>query len=580
MKIIGTLFRVLLSFMLLLPYNALAQESEEIEAKSYDYIIVGVGSSGSILARKLSDRGASVLALDLGEFRYNDPIILSPNTGAVVDGTPIITTLTYDPRYAKTYPLPLFPVNPNPLAALLYSEGSGSIGGGGAHNYLAAVRGTPSIYDEWATVTGDPRWFYNNILPKMRAVETYTPNGTIPSPTQRGFTGPISVTQLSPLTLPFYTNLALDSNSTPTSDYNNPDLGVTVVGTPQAFITPGANSHRSYSALEFLPMRGPDAVIDRNGNGLNGRNLKVLSNARVLKINFCDRRACSVEFAYTNKKNKMGTACLKDKGRLILTAGAVQTPNLLLHSGVGPAEELLPLGIRPVVDSPNVGRNLQDHYGVSALVAGDGGTTGGFAFIDGNGPSVEPPALLPRGIRRIQVIVQPGAPVFGALGFILNPQSRGSVKIVSSNALIDPKLDFNMYDPATGQNDPNVPGTDANLAVRFLRILRDAVEDSGYTMLQPNPLAGDYASNDTLFAYATDISNWGVTSHVAGTARMGTSIANSVVDGRLKVHGLENVYIGDASVQPRIPDGNTNFSAYYIALELANILGFPTPPAL
>jgi len=547
------------------------------DSDSYDYIVVGVGAAGAILARKLSDRHESVLALDLGEFRYDDPVILSPNIGAVIGGVPVITSLTFNPQYAKTYPVPIGGTD-----ALIYSEGQGSIGGGSAHNYLAAVRGTPGIYDGWAVASADPRWLYNSILPKMRAVEHFFPNVATPQdPNQRGFNGPISVTQSPPVTTAFLTTtLPADSNSIPTLDYNNPTLGVTVVGSNQAFVTPAPNSRRSYSALEFLPMSGPGAVIDAEGNGLNGRRLKVQSNARVIKINF-DRKnnAVSVDYILTKDNcTEVRTACLNDAGKLILTAGAVQTPNLLLHSGVGPAAELEPLGIPVVLDSPQVGKNFQDHYGATALIAGNTGA--GAAFIDGNGPSVSPPTLLPQNVRRIQIISQAAfGGVSSSIAFLLNPASRGSINIVSADPLIDPKIVFPMYNPATGQDQFAVPGTDANLIVRYFKILQDAANDAGLAVLQPSPAV--YAGGDAaLFAYARSIENWVISIHGAGTAQMGTNISNSVVDGRLKVHGLKNVYIGDASVQPVIPDGNTNFSVYYTALELAAILGYPTPPAL
>lgn len=581
MKHKSLLVHLLLIVGLLWPNNIIARNELENpttvgDNNSYDYIVVGVGAAGAILARKLSDRNESVLALDLGEFRYDDPIILSPNIGAVIEGVPVITSLSFDPRYAKIYPIPIGGTD-----ALTYSEGQGSIGGGAAHNFLAAVRGTPSIYDAWAAASGDPRWIYNNLLPKMKALEHFYPNvATPPDPSQRGFTGPISITQAPPFTsLYLTTTLPAASNSITSLDYNNPNQGITVVSTPQSLVTPGPNSRRSYSALEFLPMTGPGAVIDAEGNGLNGRRLKVQASARVIKINFDDRhKAVSVDYILTKDNcTEIRTAYLNNTGKLVLSAGAIQTPNLLLHSGVGPQHELSTLGIPVVLNSPNVGKNFQTHFGASALIAGNTGT--GFAFIDGNGPSVSPPFLLPEGVRRLQIISQGFGAVSSSLAFLLNPFTRGSVNLVSADPLIDPEIVFPLYDPATGQDQFATPGTDANLIVRYLKIILDAATDAGLVVLQPSPAV--YAGGDAaLFAYARDLTNAVIAIHGAGTARMGTDISNSVVDGRLKVHGLRNVYIGDASVQPLLPDGNTNLSVYYTALELAAILGYDTPPAL
>lgn len=580
MKLRGSIFLILLSLVSLRSVVAIVPVELPVEAESnfYDYIIVGAGSAGSILARKLSDRNESVLVIDIGEFRYSDPIILDPNPLA----SQIVTNeLLFGQRYAKVYPVPV-----GFLAALFYSEGQGSIGGGGAHNLLLAVRGTPDIYDGWAGVTGDPRWLYNSLLPKMIALETYTPNGTIANPAQRGFNGPIKVTQTTPVSQTpgpggFYGNLAAITDTVFSSDYNDPTLptpaanGV-VMGANQVFVTPGVGSHRSYSALEFLPMApSPNAVIDSNGNGLNGRDLKILTSARAIKIKFEGNRAIGVEYIRTfGRQDEIRTACLNDNGKLVLSAGSIQTPKLLLLSGVGPAAELNNLGIKVVLDSPNVGRNLQDQYGPNTLMLGSANQ--GEVFLDGNSP-VSPITAVPLTpkIRRIQSIVGGGGGVVTALAALTNPKSRGSLTLASANPLIDPDLDFNLY------SDGNfaTPGTDANLAVRYLRIICNTAAASGFFLLKPT--SAQCAGTDAgLFAYATETDNWVAQSHAVGTARMGTNIGNSVVDGRLKVHGLDNIYIGDNSVEPETVNGNTNFAAYYIALELANILGYPTPPAL
>lgn len=579
MKSRSGFFLIVLLLSLLKPIFALPEESllldteaDSVDREFWDFIVVGVGSAGSILARKLSDRHQSVLAIDVGEFRYNDPIILNPNPLAT---EAVANQLLLNPRYALTYPVPF-----GFLQALGYSEGQGSIGGGGAHNFLLAIRGTPDIYDGWAAVTGDPRWLYNSLLPKMKAVEAYTPLVSA-NPAQRGFTGPIKVTQQPPLSCPFFNSIASITDSVFSNDYNDPTMptpaanGV-VIGANQTFITPNAPQIRSYSATEFLPMApSPGAVIDANGNGLNGRKLKVLTNARAVKFNVEKGEAVSVEylrhFAGTERKR---IACLSKKGKLILSAGSIQTPKLLLLSGVGPSTELTPLGIDVVVDSPNVGKNLQDQLGPNTVIAGT--SSPGEAFLDGNSPvsAITAVPLLPK-MRRIQAIVGGGAGVFTALALITNPKSRGSVTIVSSDPLFEPALDFNIF----SDGPFTTPGTDANLAVRYLRIICAAAADSGFFMIAPTP-AQCRGSDADLFAYASNVANLVLQSHVAGTARMASNISSGVVDGRLKVFGLSNVYIGDNSVAPETENGNTNFMAYYIALELANILGYPTPPAL
>jgi choline dehydrogenase len=315
-------------------------------------------------------------------------------------------------------------------------------------------------------------------------------------------------------------------------------------------------------------------VIDSRGNGLNGRKLKILTNARALRFNTEQDRAISVDYVRTfGSHANVHTACLKYKGKLILSAGALQTPKLLMLSGVGPAAELTALGLKVVLDSPNVGQNLQNQYGAFAEIAVPGALSQAEAWIDGS------PYTAPTGQRLVQLLMEgaagPGPGAYPILASLVNAKSRGSVYLVSADPLIDPVINMNMY--SDGSFSTN--GTDANLVVSSLKIIRDAAALTGYTMLNPSPAV--YAGGDAaLFAYATSASAWAIQDHITGTTRMGTDITNSVVDGRLRVHGLKNVHIGDIGVEPDNTNGNTCSGAYYIALELANILGYPTPPAL
>jgi len=567
------LLKIFLVFALALSPNAHANENHSSEnQRYYDYIVVGVGSAGSILARKLSDRHESVLALDIGEFRYDDPVI---NAGTAQLFTNY-NTLFFDPRYATVYPAPTGGLG----QALPYSEGGGTIGGGGAHNFMAAVRGTPPIYDSWAAATGDPRWLYDSLLPKMKAVEHFLPNGIPPDPTQRGFKGRIFIAQDPPLsTAPrtFYANMASVTGSTPSPDYNNPNFGINglVLSASQGFETStGPTGQRSYSAKEFLPMSGPDAVIDMNGNGLHGRDLKVQQNARALRFGIEDGRAISVDYVLTKGNyDEVVTACLKEEGKLIIANGSVQTPHLLIQSGVGPRATLDSLNIPVKVDSPQVGQNLINQWGALPLICtGSTQVQEGEVFVNGS------PFTTGYNDRRIQFIVAGTAPstVPGCNGnillvatFLLEPNSRGTIDVVSNNPLLDPALNLNMYSDGSFATN----GTDANLIVSALKILNATATASGFTMFNPPPatfLAGDAA----LFAWATDLSNWIIESHITGTARMGMTIADSVVDGRLKVHGLDNVYLGSNAAPPTIVNGNVNFQAYYLAEELAAILGY------
>jgi len=531
--------------------------------KRYDYIVVGGGAAGCIIARKLSDDfSKSVLLLEAGGDYTNDPITLDPNW---LDQA---NELLADPRFAITYP-----VAAGFLAFQLYSEGR-ELGGGAAHNFLVTVRGTPSIYDEWAAITGNSNWsYYGNVLNLMLNLENYTPDGTIANPAERGVGGPISVTQSAPLA-PFPGGFLDCLNAvtlTPfVSDYNDPASGDIGISAVQQFITSGVGSRRSFSAYEFI-----NPVIDANGKGIGGRKLTVITNAQVLDIRINnDGSATSLHYTVRNNERPeveyeiVKASLKKHTGKLILAAGSVQTPRLLLQSGVGPAADIAAIGLPVVLDSPNVGQNLQCQYGSAAILFGDSTIPyGASAYIDGY------PFMANDGVRRMELLSLPfGGPVFETLPFITNPASRGSVTLTTSNPFILPKVDIGLF------NDGSVStqGTDAYLQVSFYKIMQQVATCMGGAVLYPTP--ADYATDDTLLAAA--MNKMTIQSHIVGTCKMGTDISNGVVDGNLKVFGLNNVYIGDNSVQPETINGNTCYPAYIIALVLCQVLGVPTPPAL
>lgn len=529
--------------------------------KRYDYIIVGGGAAGCIEARKLSDNyHHSVLLLEAGGNYIDDPITLDPNwfnnAGALLT----------DPRFSINYPL-FYP----PLTIASYPEGH-ELGGGAAHNFLVVVRGTPSIYDGWAATTGNANWsYYGNIVNLMKALETYTPDGTVANPAERGSSGPISVTQsppLNPMPGDFLTALSTVTLTPFVDDYNDPATGDVSISAVQQFVTPGANSRRSFSAYEFLK-----DVIDENGNGIGGRKLTVVTNANAIdfRIN-SDMRATSVHYTVRNHERPeveyeiVKASLEKHTGTLILAAGSVQTPKLLLQSGVGPAAQLNAVGIPVVLDSPNVGQNLQCQYGSPAILS-DGVPFEAEAFLDVY------PYMPNDGVRRIQILNIPADGIIEALPELTNPKSRGSVTITSNNPFLQPKVEIGLFN----DGDVSTPGTDAYLQVSYYKIIQAAAALAGEAVFYPTP--DQYTAGDAALLAAAQ-AQVVIQSHIVGTARMGTDISNGVVDGNMKMFGLKNVYIGDNSVQPETSNGNTCYPAYVIALVLCQVLGVSTPPAL
>lgn len=278
---------------------------------TYDYVVVGLGSTGSIIARKLSDTGKSVLVLERGKNNVqqngvDSQPILSPYTlGAGNVSAPTF----FNPELTTNTPW-AFPstVQLTPSRTFTYSEGMGW-GGGGAHMYMNAFRGTTNAWNYYDSVTGNTgKWSYNTLLPYMMAFENYTPRSGVAG-AQRGTSGPTSIVQqclYSDVTSdPFA--IAIANNATVgvgfNSDINNGDQASTA-GYPQVGVGPKQMFHklpftviggtsRVWTQDTFLPI---DSIIDENGNGLGGRKIKIVSNALVDRVLFEGTRAVGVEY--------------------------------------------------------------------------------------------------------------------------------------------------------------------------------------------------------------------------------------------------------------------------------------------
>jgi choline dehydrogenase len=523
--------------------------------KEFDYIIVGNGTAGAVLARKLSDNFKnSVLVLEAGENFSKDPEVLDPNPFA---STQVLNDLTVNPKFAKTYSLPLFV----PLQFTTYSQGR-MWGGSSAHNYLLAIRGTPGIYDFWSTFSGNPVWSYNNLLSDMKAIETYTPDGTTPDLQQRGTSGPLFITQTPPVFQdPLAQAIAQATNSPLISDYNDPNEGNIGVSANQNYVTPPPNSIRSFSINAFLP----SSVVSAKGKGKNGRQLRIRSDAQVTQVLFKKRRAIAVEYIHSKNQEKVLRVYAKKK--IILCAGSVSSPALLQRSGIGDAKLLKSLDIPVIVDNPNVGANLQNQYGVQGIIAGSSPLPI-MAFID------ESPFMPADGARRFQIIAQNAGAVTLLFGFLTVPNSRGSLHIVSKNPFIDPVIDLNMF----SDGPVTTPGTDAYLIVSFFKILKNIAAAFGSQVLSPPafdypPPFGPAPNDDRLLADAQSQPFLVPEDHIIGTTRMATSINEGVVDGTLHVFGVKNLMVADLGVAPLNPDGNIAFAGYIIGLEAAKFLG-------
>lgn len=570
----------------------------------FDFIMVGGGTAGlSAVWSLTNNKRTSVLVLESGMDLSDDPVVNSASLLTAND-------LTLDPKYAR--------VNVS-LKKEVYSDGN-MLGGSSGHNQYCCVRGSPDVYNEWAILSGNQDWSYANMLPLFKSMEHFVPNGTIPNPAQRGLNGRLYITQEPPLTDSFSTNLAAGFGVPIIEDYNShpeisPGVYANLIGVvaSQNFITPAqpnANppvpsyrvaSYNSY--LKGIPSVGLPPIVDENNIGLDGRKLVVKTLTSVSRIIFEGKKAVGVEVNVT-KNNTTKVKILYARKGIILSAGSLHTPSILQRSGVGDAAILEPLGIEVVYNNPNVGLHLINHYGPDALIKNL--TPGsGPPFFKLNESFTDLNKYLPPGPRRIQCFyVNPGAALFPAelysalnlgrppnvpnvavAGLIMQPKSRGSVKIRSTDPAVPPLFDLNNWSDSTSATPWTDVGSDAFMAVSYLKTLQDvAVAQGGGPadiLFPPNshyPAPYGPAPSDALL-YESAKTGQFITFHACGTCRMGRAENHldpklgSVVDGKLKVHGLENLYIADNSICPLTESGNTSYQAYAIGLKLAQFLG-------
>jgi choline dehydrogenase len=540
-------------------------------------VIVGGGTAGCALAAKLSDPDAkgkfrtSVLVLEAGVNLTNDSDVLVNNLiGALEESNnPKLSTV------ALTYTLGQ---SVDPFGIYDYIEGR-MWGGSSGHNFLLATRGTPSVYDEWAAISGDARWSYNNLLNNvMIPMEHYTPDGTpVNSPTgpvQRGVQGPIFITQLPPLNGDAFMQAVSVATDAPlTDDYNNPNYGDVAIAAAQNFITPpflSPSSYRSFSGNAYLTGEegfGVPAIVDENGNGLDGRKLKIISNAHANRVLFSSKRkAKGVEYVIGNAREKVLT--VKAKKEIILCTGTFDDPAILQRSGIGSRALLNDLGIPVVFANDNVGSNMQNHFGTWGLIGGDASTTidlpnyglGYIGFAPNTSERTFELLIFNHLVGFPQSIIQALGITDGIAiaGLNLVPKSTGTVAILSRDPFMAPTINFNAYS--------DVGGDDANTVVEFYNLLQDIATESNGTVLYPT--AAQYAGGPAALFEAGFVT-LDPQNHACGTCRMAQSAADGVVDGHLRVFGVKGLRVASNSVVPVINNGHTSYTADVVGLELA-----------
>jgi choline dehydrogenase len=584
-------------------------EHHEHHPLTADYVIVGLGTSGATLARYLSDPVN-------GEF-VNSVIVIESGMNFITGGTPADRapvevgaplgdlSLPLDTKYSFFRPMRTGLAQSGFFG---YGDSEGRMwAGSSAHNNMLTVRSSADVYDEWAADSGNPQWTYDNLLPLMKFMENYIPNGTIADPAQRGTGGPLTISQDIPVAgggsdpgiAAMAAACAAGTNAPLETDYNvktNPSSTAAM----QWFSTaPGTSFNgKRVSSGAFLPT----TVVTPDGKGVGGRKLTIISNANVARVltrsGDSGPTAEGVEYYIGNDKEALTPVHARKK--VILSAGAVATPAILLRSGIGDPALLSPLGIPVVVDNVNVGANLKNHYGVGAVLEIGGnpppGIFQGVILNSDLSGSIIPTGQAPDGVRRYQWLIFPNIPGnglflqpavlvalgvdqipnFAFIGALLIPRAVGSVQIVSADPTFDPRLAINGYEDV-------VSPTDLERGVEALKVAANvSLAYTGTMPLwppashYPAPYPGGTAPDDSLLVQDLEQVPFQAY-HLVGSCRMGTSIANGVVDANLNVFGIGKLAVCDNSAVPRITTGNTSYPAYLLGLKLAQLEGAQIP---
>jgi choline dehydrogenase len=526
-----------------------------------DVIIIGAGSTGCVLARRLTDAGVRVLLLEAG----SDSDHVNVRTPAFID-TLLDSPLDWGYRTVS---------QPNLGNRRIFLSRGRCLGGTSAINAMVYMRGNRGDYDHWRDL-GNAGWGYDEVLPYFRRSEG---NDTHGAP-YHGTDGPLTVSSYrdrNPIATAFMA--AAQEAGFPF----NPDVtGAVQEGAGPFQATIGPKGRASVAATFLRP------VMDRP-------NLRVLTHAHVTRILIEDGRATGVAFVHLGRSEEV------QAGEVILCGGAINSPQTLMLSGIGPESHLATLGIALEHDLPGVGQHLQDHLQIVPRFQIDLPATV-FGMTDaeadealrlsaesGTGPFhtnfCEAGAFLKVGDHAdwpdIQIHCEShysphyfdgsGADRHG-FGMCMNvnrPKSRGEVRLHSANPLDRPVIDPRYL------TDPD----DLALSVRGIQAcLRIAAQPAlraiGAQQTDPAPDADD---EDGIIRFirraATTI--W----HPAGTCRMGPD-ALSVVDDRLRVHGIDGLRVADASIMPTLVSGNPNATCIMIGEKAADlILGNSAPAA-
>lgn len=530
----------------------------------FDFIIVGAGSAGCVLANRLSaDPSNRVLLLEAGGSDWN-PLFR----------VPLMTGVLLRNRYANWF----YTTEPEPNLAnrrIFWPRGK-VLGGSSAINGMVFTRGAASDYDGWAQM-GMPDWSYERVLPAFRRLESYHGRPSA----YRGTDGPLPVSK--PNTPNPLFDAFVEAGQQAGFPYN-PDFNAETLEGVGRYDFAIHKGERWSAARAFV-----DPVRQRP-------NLTIRTRARLLRVLFDKERAIGVEVLIGGRRE-----VLRAEREVILSCGTVNSPAALMHSGIGDADHLRSLGIEVVADLKGVGKNLQDHllarveftctepitlYNtlrgdraalalLQALLLKKGPAASfpleGGAFLRSD-PALDTPDLQVHFLPGLSTaalrlpFIRRGKVNYEGHGFFANvyqlrPHSTGEISIRSANPLEDPVI------------RPNYLSAPEDMRVlrEGIKVLRRIFAQPAFDRYRGIEIApGDKVRSDAqIEAWLRE--NADTVFHPVGSCRMGVD-PMAVVDPHLRVRGIEGLRVVDASVMPRMPSSNTHAPTMMVAEKAAEFI--------
>ena len=530
----------------------LSSSSAKLNPLYADYVVIGVGTAGAIVARMLSDdMKTSVVALHLGTNLTEDPEVKFSENAL----TTVLLTLfgiEFSKRGDTTKQV-------NADLRQLFWVLAKPEGGASSVNAGAYCRGTNQVYSQWEQIAG-PNWSVQRILDLYKRLETY--KGETTDTSTRGFHGPINVRQVQlPTQVAItFTNAIVNGTGVPfVLDYNDPNTPIGASSRLQYTQRGQDGALRVSSATAFLGK----SVMTASGFGVNGRKLRVLFEATGLRTLWNNKTAIGVEYFRKGKYNKV----FAKKG--VIVCGGLQSSPFLMHSGIGPKKLLRSLEIPIKFDNPYVGENLTDQSAVVLLFSTNPNDTP-LPPVDPNNlfaqiawlPDPNGSCPTTRVLRFASVNPIPG---FAAVLFdLLQPRSRGTIKIKSRDPFVKPVVNLGVL----------TDSADLQLLQRGLQEYIAAINtelqtlDPQYKLIFPDPAI----LNDSDLVAAFIRQSISSDQHFQSHCRMAALEEGGVVDSRGRVYGVKNLFVADNSIVPQGMDGSPMATAFLIAANVAQMI--------